>query len=261
MPNFCIRYKNDFKYFDKLAEAEVSYANKPWMIPTLLAKYPHITFIIFCPEEQLTEQNFKKIAQWKEDGYTNFKLKLPLSATKNIMELQHLGLPFFFNHYCLDIDTVAGMVNMGVSDIYLTNTLCFNLKELSKYIHSKNIKIRVCPNIAQSSWTECRTISSFFIRPEDVNIYSEYIDVFEFVDPKRQNILFEIYAIDKEWNGGLNEIVNGLRDCTIICNSIPNIFAVKRINCQKRCGYGKCNFCNQMADFATTLKEKGYMLS
>jgi len=51
----------------------------------------------------------------------------------------------------------------------------------------------------------------FFIRPEDVDIYGEYVDVIEFYDSiEQQNVLYEVYFKDKEWNGKLREIIKGM---------------------------------------------------
>lgn len=236
---------------------ELEYAYKPWLIPSLLSKFPQSTFIIFCEDRFLTEDVFSKLADWRKEGFNNFKLKLPLSATQHITMLQHFDLPFFFNHYCGDIDTLSGILSYNPTDVYITNTLCFNMIEISNYIHSKNIKVRVCPNIAQSSWTELRGPSSFFIRPEDIDFYSSFVDVFEFTTHSAQNIVYEIYAVKKEWCGGLNEIINGLRDCTTLSNQLPAFFSNKRLNCNKRCGYGKCNFCNDIMNFTNEMTKEG----
>lgn len=90
-----------------------------------------------------------------------------------------------------------------MSDIYITNDLAFDLNTLSKEVHKINNKcqIRVYCNIAQSALVlqEQNSLKSFFIRPEDVDLYEKYIDVLEFygVDEKLETY-YKIYVIDKK---------------------------------------------------------------
>ena len=136
--------------------------------------------------------------------------------------------------------------------------LGFDLKNVSSILHSENIQVRVIPNLAQSAFEPNNSFYKFFIRPEDVDFYSSFVDVFEFTTHSAQNIVYEIYAIKKEWRGGLNEIINGLRDCTTLSNQLPAFFSNKRLNCNKRCGYGKCNFCNDIMNFTNEMAKEGF---
>jgi len=62
-------------------------------------------------------------------------------------------------------------------------------------LHDNNIKVRVFPNICQSSFKETPSIKTFFIRPEDIKYYSTFVDVFELIsnNAEIQNTLFKIY--------------------------------------------------------------------
>ena len=61
--------------------------------------------------------------------------------------------------------------------------------------HVKNIQIRVFPNVAQSR-SEIPAIKQFFIRPEDLNAYEPYVDIYEFYRVNSSintDVLYEIY--------------------------------------------------------------------
>jgi hypothetical protein len=61
-------------------------------------------------------------------------------------------------------------------------------------LHHNNIKLRVFPNICQSSFSETPSIKTFFIRPEDISIYSTFVDVFELItDEEREQVIYKIY--------------------------------------------------------------------
>lgn len=78
--------------------------------------------------------------------------------------------------------------------MYICEELGFSLDKISKILHENNIRVRVFPNICQSSFLETPSIKTFFIRPEDISIYSMFIDVFELVSDKdRQYTIFKIY--------------------------------------------------------------------
>ena len=63
--------------------------------------------------------------------------------------------------------------------MYICEELGFSLDKISDILHSNNIKVRVIPNICQSSFSETNSLLTFFIRPEDIKYYIKYVDVFE----------------------------------------------------------------------------------
>jgi hypothetical protein len=152
------------------------------------------------------------------------------------------------------------MKNMGVSDMYLVEDICFELDKAAKVLHEAGIKIRVFPNVCQSSvpTTDTPALKTFFIRPEDVAIYAPYVDVMEFFGRDDQiKTYYEIYAKNKRWLGDLNEMIIDFND-SVDSRGLSHIFAQQRIKCGKKCMKGSgCNLCQRFADLSEIMLEKG----
>ena len=84
-----------------------------------------------------------------------------------------------------------------------------NLDELDKF----DITIRMSPNIAYYAYIpRGNGIIGGWVRPEDTEVYEEYIDVFEFedCDKKKEEALYRIYAEQKSWPSDLNGLISNL---------------------------------------------------
>ena len=164
---------------------------------------------------------------------------------------------FFFKEGAETFEQVQGMIRAGVSDIYIINELGFKIADIAPICHRNNIKIRVFPNIAQAGTNfPIENLKKFFIRPEDVELYEPYIDIFEFYGPlNRQPILREIYE-DRHWPDDLSILILGF-DSSLDSRTIAPQFGEYRLNCGKKCILDKCNLCTKIATFAYTLTKGG----
>lgn len=45
---------------------------------------------------------------------------------------------------------LIGLIKCGVSELYITDSLGFEIIKVAEIAHSKDVKIRVYPNVAQS---------------------------------------------------------------------------------------------------------------
>lgn len=173
-------------------------------------------------------------------------------------------LPFFYHEGVDTIDKLNQYISEGVTDVYITNELAFSLSDIKYNICKNKVKIRVFPNVAQSSVSHAegiKSITKFFIRPEDVKYYEDCVDVMEFFGPvDRQNTLYKIYN-EQKWRGPLNLIISGYNpeDNIEINSSIIPTFGQIRKNCHKKCGYTSsgCQICIAAEHVARSLTEKG----
>lgn len=165
---------------------------------------------------------------------------------------------YFFNTYAHNIDIFYMLVNSGVSDIYVVESLGFELNKISKVAKDKGVRIRVYPNIAQASVNEIPGLKKFFIRPEDIKDYEEYVDVCEFLYEDATCInCFNIYKNMQEWFGNLREIISEL-DIDLDSRFILPRFGETRAKCGKRCFRGDpCHICELIQETAGTLEEAG----
>lgn len=173
-----------------------------------------------------------------------------------ITEYAEAQIPFFFIEGAGSLDEVTAQINSGVSDIYILNELGFSIDKVSKICHDAGVQVRVYPNVAQSSTKlYVDSFKKFYIRPEDISEYEDYVDVFEFFGPlDKQPVLFDIYS-DSRWLGNLNELIIGLED-DILNSTIVPPFGEIRTKCEKRCVFGRCNICDNIKGVSNALNEK-----
>lgn len=136
---------------------------------------------------------------------------------------------------------------LDATDIYLTDEICFDIKDAAAVVHSSGAKVRIYPNVAQSRFGRMRDVFCFFVRPEDIDLYEPFVDVCEIwpADDKRTEVLLEIYKNKKEWFGPLNEIISNF-DSPIDGKHILPIFGQRRLYCKKRCMHGTtCGICSE----------------
>ena len=191
------------------------------------------------------------------DKYSNLKLIIDINDEKSLELVQKNEIPFFFSNYANSIDKVHGYMSYHPTDMYITEELGFSIDKVSTLLHNNNIKVRVFPNICQSNYPKTPSLKTFFIRPEDIHIYSNFVDVFELmVSENRQKNIFEIYKNEK-WFGEINEIIPSFKGKFDSKFVLPN-FPIVRTQCGKRCMYkpGSCAICDKYMDLAESF-EKG----
>ena len=171
---------------------------------------------------------------------------------------KYTNMKFFFELKIKDWDSLIGIINEGVSDVYIVEEFCFNLKDIAAVAHSNNVRVRVFPNVAQSSWESTPALKKFWIRPEDIHYYEDYIDVCELYGKyEQQKIYYEVYKQDEKWTGNLRFLIIGLdQDIDNTC-LLPR-FGDKRVNCKHRCFQGiNCQMCDVIFDLSKNLEKTG----
>ena len=187
-------------------------------------------------------------------------LELPITTSDEMLEYitTETTIHFFFDTYITSKGSLFDAIKKGVSDVKLMGSICFSIKTVANYCHERGVRVRVCPNLAQSDGWEPNGLIDFFIRPEDVEKYEDLVDVFEFYGPlDKQDVLYDIYK-DERWLGYLDELIIGFKEDERInnMNLLPD-FCDARINCNRRCIIDeRCNYCSICKSLAKTLKEK-----
>lgn len=265
---FCIDYKKDFKYLNDIDEITIHFRRKDTSLLDFLLLYKSKRINIYIEDEyDFIENNciqlFDAIA--KEYPEINFVFKLKNGSKKiiDIINNNKIKHKFFFDTFVKDWDTLLGITKMHPSDIYIVENLGFEIKDIASILHKFGIRIRVFPNVAQSSWSKTPALKQFFIRPEDIWQYEPYVDVMEFFG-KENSIAayYKIYAIDKMWFGKLNEIIIGFEDNDIDSRCILPNFAERRLNCGKRCYKGRrCKMCEVVEGLAEVFKNENLVIS
>lgn len=262
---YCFNYNvnRNFKYMEEIDEIEYIYHHANTNILDFLKNIKDNQRVIFRIVEDLDKAGLARFSMFKE-SFPNLKFacSLPEYKEKHSKEmfkiLAEAGIPAFFHTLVSDWTMLDAMKNMGVSDIYLVEDICFELDKAAKVLHEAGIKIRVFPNVCQSSvsTTDTHALKTFFIRPEDVAVYESYVDVMEFFGRDDQiKTYYEIYAKNKRWLGDLNEMIIDFND-SVDSRGLSHIFAQQRIKCGKKCMKGSsCNLCQKFADLSKVMLE------
>lgn len=267
--NFAIPFSKKFKYFnDQNIQININYKPKIKELDTFINEYRTHRINLYI--EDLNYDRDFEIIQALQEKYPQTKLVLNLPSYNQELEqkLKECGLPHYYNELITSWDRFNGFLSLDITDIFIAQEFAFSAKTLSNLIkkHNKNINLRVYCNVCQSSWDNTPSIKTFFIRPEDLQLYEGIIDTFEFFadikSPEKFNVLYEIYTKDKKWFGKLNEIIVGFKGEEDSRYFLP-LFGEKRLNCKKTCvtqDFISCNLCNRIIELSHTFKDKGLIV-
>ena len=256
---FCLNYYPSEKYIQEADEFKIKYRPADRTLIDFIQKYKNKSIVIDVEEsfEEIDAQLLKELNK----EYNNIKIIFNFYNKDYLTRAKNYEIPFFFTNPVTTIDQLYGFLKYNPTDMYICEELGFFLDKISKILHNNNIKLRVYPNICQSSFPETPSIKTFFIRPEDISFYSSFVDIFELIsDEKRQKILFKIYK-EETWFGKIKDLIptfKGELDSKYI---IPSFGAI-RSKCGKRCLYKpeSCAICDRFLELSDTLKKNDIII-
>lgn len=263
---YCIQYTDDFKELkDKIDEVIIEYTSiNNFIIKFIQENIPKDMRVILDIPFYATEDEFiANVRIWEaiKEIHPNFCIKISLGHRDSLYILQESGIPYFFDTFIDRWDDLTSMVYAGVTDVYICNELGFQIKDVSKFCKKHNVKVRVFPNVAQTSAKihNIASINQFFVRPEDTVLYEPYVDIFEiFGDKQKYNVYLNIYH-RQTWIGDWRDLIIGFKDNVSSKYIVPH-FGERRLNCGKICSQEKCNMCNEILTLAKNIKENNYIV-
>lgn len=258
---YAVHYHRSFRHFDEIDEVVFDYQGTEAIVdyvPKILKKQEQKAVINLSKIEQI--ENVIPFINKLKTIHPNILTQIDFFSQKGYIELLNdNNIDFMFSTLAKDYETLYSMIDLGAKEVYLVEFLCFCLKNLQELRKEKNIKFRVFPDIAQSAKGTTRIIpeiTKFWIRPEDTELYEQYIDTFELCRlDDRQSVIYEIYK-RQQWFGKVNDIILDL-DITVENTNLDPRFGRERINCGKRCTYGRCNLCQEMQNLALRFNVAG----
>lgn len=260
---YCLDYRQNGKYNDIIDELTI-YVSDNHKYTDFLDKHKNQTIIItVSTEEDYKKFQIEKVLTELIKSYTNFKVKLPpeCAVEEYITPLQKNHIPFFFDALVKTWTELHYYLKMQVSDMYIVEALGFELDKVHKILSDNKVSIRTFPNVAQKD-VKNYDIYSFFIRPEDIDFYNQYIDVCEFFTNgiKNSETYYKIYAQDKKWFGDISEIIIGLTD-HVDSRAIIGQFAKSRVKCGQKCLKGEpCNHCEKIVQLSELLMKANLLI-
>ncbi len=258
---FCVNYYPfDNKYLQTADELKIKYRPADRTLEEFLEKYQDKSIVIDVRDS--FEDLDAKLLKGFSEKYQNIKLIIDFNNKDALEKVQNNKLPFFFADLVSTVDKLHGLMAYHPTDMYICEEFGFFLDKISKILHNNNIKVRVFPNICQSSFPQTKSIKTFFIRPDDIKIYSTFVDVFELISNKdRQETLLKVYK-QGEWLGKLKVIIPSFKD-ELDNRYIFDSFGLIRSKCGKRCMYkpGSCTICDRFLDLADAFKENKIVIT
>lgn len=198
--------------------------------------------------------------------HSNIYTRITENDLLNVSELREKDCKFFLDsHLCASNYTnLDAHIKMGVSDVYIADDLCYNLRDVSKYCHKNKVKLRLILNrIPATSFDKGVNYCSSIYRPQDLDLLKLYFDTFEFdcgkqYDWAKFDVLYRAWFKRGNWHGDLAEINDDL-DLYFPNDSVVPDFTNYKINCERRCCQritNSCSKCQQFLEIAWSLKDQ-----
>lgn len=205
--------------------------------------------VIYLPKDQIINWNLINI--YKD----TLKIIIAVEETSMIKTVHSYGYKVFWSYPASSFWELQGLLDLGVDQILLDAPICFELAKVKRMCGNR-VELRMVVNKCMNEYMQRRNgICGPYVRPEDIEIYSDFIDHFEFDTDnslQKEYTLYKVYAQDKQWPGNLNLLLTYLNadvdnrgfEVVPVDDEDEKFFAHRRINCGQVCqAGGNCNLC------------------
>ena len=253
---FCLTSDAPKAVLKKADEIKISYhyCNK---VLNLIEQYPDKTIILDLDSENSIDWNLIKEFNIMSKG--NFAICLYDDAKAKIA--RENKIKFYFGFIVTTWYDLNNHVRLGASYVRLGSPLIHMLDKVNETY--PDLKIRAVPNTAITGHLpKADGVTGDWIRPEDVEYYSNYIYIMEFehckFNPNKEQVLYNIYS-SGEWPGELSDIVPDL-GYSGLNRMIPPNTLVRRAECRQQCQEPNnyCRLCYTVLDLSNKEKLKEY---
>ena len=251
---FCLRNRQTHEYLIKADEIKMEYRDYKSVID-LFERYPDKTIIVQIKYSDQPDWN--ELELYKRMKPDNFICCVSSPVQGEIC--RDLGIKFYCGFPMETYYDLNRWLRLGVCYVRLGAPLFFDLPTAAKAVG--NVPIRAVANVAyENLWGEDTGIHGTWIRPEDVELYENYISIIEFedCDNHKEQALYRIYAEKHEWPGAVSMLISNIKT-NAVNRMIPPNFAERRIACKQRCeGKGNCQYCHIVLNLANPELIKDY---
>lgn len=259
----CIYYDNPDMDISKAKQVKIDYRPQDETLEQFIETNAdkHIYLVVDREDLFQTKEHLNRLHGLCK--YKNWTLQIPLKTIANGDEVDEVKFnaikdccnKYMFTDLIGNWEVLQFIIHLQPSEVYVTNILGFCLDQVSIVCKRAGMKVRVYANIAQSAWDSLPAVKKFFIRPEDIRYYENYVDGgIEFKTPTfvAQEVVYDAYERGY-WFGNLSEIIIGL-GTSLDSRRLPTTFGLLRAECHKRCLSGSsCSTCRTMEQFAEIL--------
>lgn len=251
---YCVSSRQKYEYLKKADSIKVAFRDRN-IIPDLIEKYPNAEIVLTILKEKDEKFSWEEIRRW--GILARGRLVCCLQSMLDMAECQKIKVRYYWGYPVNNYYDLRTLKDAGVAYVRLDAPLFFEMDEVKKFA----VPVRAVPNIAHlTDMPNKDSVYGTWIRPEDLELYEEYIDTIEFeeIDMKRESALFRIYAEQKTWGGPLSLLILGLPE-TIDNILIPQDAMQSRLNCGQKCQKtGRCRICPLALKIANGERLKEY---
>lgn len=245
--HYCLSSQVSKDYLKKVDEIRVKY-NKLESILDLFEINREATFVLtITSQEDKSKIKWDKIEQF--NTMTQNKLIIETDSFDIMDACKALNIKFFYGIPVNSFSEVRALMDYGCSDVKIDAPLTHMLDKFEDL----DITVRMSPNIAYYAFIPRKDgVCGSWVRPEDTELYEQYVDVFEFedCDAKKEQALYRIYAEQKSWAGSLNTLITNLNFEGLNRLIHPEL-SEKRAFCGQKCMSGvNCKICYRMLNLA-----------
>ena len=255
---YCLHYTNICTKLNKADEISIKYIEDKGLVD-FMKKFSSQRIILRVDTWNFSQNEVRKlIAIRKQYPEYNFTVALNNLDKDIVPVFQKENIPFFEDEPCQDWETFNLLLEIGVSDVDISGPLAFEMSKVKRVLNSFNRKvvIRATPNKVVKFREGTDDLVGFYIRPEDVEMYEDFIDVLEFEGLEHQDAFFSIYAENKSFIGNLNQCIYNFKK-PIDNKGLITLFGERRRDCGRQClSGGRCNRCYTLADLAKPMGER-----
>ena len=244
---YCLSSRQTNEYLEKADEIRIKYKDRD-IIYDFSQKYPNAYLILELPPIVDAAVDWQEIEKYKV--VSQDKLIVCVAKISDAKECRTRGIPFYYGFPVGTFYELQALKALGVCYIKLAPPAFFQMPEVKRL----GIPVRVVPNIAHDGYLPRENgINGQWIRPEDIDMYEEYVDTVEFdgVELSKERALYRIYHDEKNWPGDINMIITNF-NYPAVNRLIPErVLAERRLVCGQRCqSGGACRLCNRYVAMA-----------
>lgn len=219
--------------------------------------------VIYLPRNQII--NWESI-----DVYKNvLNITIAVEDTGQIEMVRRKKYKVFWAYAVSSFWELQSLLELKVNQVLLDAPLYFDLPKV-KQICGKKVELRAVVNKCFNDHLPHKDgVCGTYIRPEDIEFYSNFISHFEFdIDTlSKEYTLYEIYTKDKQWPGNLNILLTNFnvdvdnRGLSMLLDENdeedPDLFARIRCICGQKCQQGfDCDFCHTNVELINLIQKK-----
>ena len=254
----CLKGRQDREFLKRADEIKLEYRDRR-VITDFVVDYPGANIIIELVDIADEDIDWKALEEY--NLLSNDKLYICVTHFDQAIESIRHGIKFYCGYPVESDFELQGWINAGAAYAVIGMPLFFEMDRL-KSQYGDQIKFRAYPNVAYfDNLPRESGISGQWIRPENMRLYSNYIDVFEFYSTtrKQEQALYKRYIELQEWPGSLKTIITNFHAEGSNPMILPEV-AQARLNCGQKCTRGRnCRICYNAVKLANPDVIKTYV--